>query len=357
MTSAAVRPATLEGLRRHNLRSVLRALYRQQASSRSELSLVTGLTKPTVSTLVADLIAEGLVSEQGLGRASGSGGKRPTLLRFEPGAREVIGVSVGEGQALGVLSDLGGTVHAMHVTAVRAGDVGTAVLEVIGGLQAQLDAPLASVGVGVPSTPGTGQLSVDELARAAGVPVHVAGRAELGALGQLAYGGGVDGTLVSLVVDDGVEIGVCLAGGTHHYGSDLSALASGLDWPTVERSILEAVPNTAPDARPGAVCLGLRAASLAGDARAETARRELAERLGAVLAWVVATLRPGQIALGGPLAELGAPFLDLLRSELAGRLPDWQLAGLDLTMVYTQQVSAMGAVALAVQGELELLFG
>ncbi len=359
-------PATQEGLRRHNLRAVLRALYRGEARSRSELALATGLTKPTVSTLVSELIAEGLVSEQGLGRSSGAGGKRPTLLRFETGARQVVGVSLGEGRALGVLSDLGGDVSAMHVSDL-GDDAAAAVLEVVSGLRAQLDAPLVSVGVGLPGAQdGEGLRGLESRV---GVPVHVAGRAELGALGQLAYGGGGEGTLVSLVVDDGVEVGVCLAGGAVHYGSDLGALAPGLDWRTVEGDLVAALREGSAGrggpaglvgdvpSRPGSLCLALRASAARGDAAAERARVALAERLAEVLAWVVATLRPDQVALGGPLAELGEPFLALLRRRLAARLPAWQLSEPHLTLVYTQQVSAMGAVALAVQRELELLFG
>lgn len=349
------RPAGMEGLRRNNLRAVLRALYRGEARSRSELALVTGLTKPTVSTLVGELMEEGLVTEQGRGEASPGGGKRPTLLRFETRARQVVGVSVGDGQARGVLSDLAGTVSAMHVTDLN-GDPEAAVLEVVAGLRAQLDAKLASVGVGLPG-PLSAATMADALTGRLGLPVHVAGRAELGALGQLAYGGGADGTLVSVVVDDGVEVGVCLSGGTMHYGSDLSALAPGLEWSSVEAEIRSVLPDVAVVDRPGALVLALRSAAAAGDLRSMHLCAELAGRLGAALAWIVAILRPAQVALGGPLAELGSPFLELLRSDAAERLPAWQTSNLELTVVYTQQVSAMGAVALAVQRELELLFG
>ncbi len=355
MSLALGKPASMEGLRRNNLRAVLRALYRGEASSRSELALVTGLTKPTVSTLVSELMDEGLVTEQGPGKASAGGGKRPTLLRFETGARQVVGVSVGDGQARGVLSDLAGTVSAMHVTNL-GDDPEAAVLAVVAGLNAQLDARLASVGVGLPG-PLSASVMSEGLSRRLEIPVHAAGRAELGALGQLAFGGGSDGTLVSIVVDESVEVGVCLAGGTVHYGSDLRALAPGLDWATIRSEILAALSGAAEEQRPGALCLALRSAAARGDDAAKELVSELASRLGAVLSWVVATLRPSQVALGGPLAELGAPFLDLLRLGASARLPVWQMEGVELTVVYTQQVSAMGAVALAVQRELELLFG
>ncbi len=349
------RPAGLEGLRRNNLRAVLRALYRGEARSRSELAMVTGLTKPTVSTLVAELMSEGLVTERGRGEAAPGGGKRPTLLRFETGARQVVGVSVGDGQARGVLSDLAGTVSAIHVTEL-GGDPEVAVLEVVAGLRAQLDAKLACVGVGLPG-PMSAVAMAESLTARLGLPVHVAGRAELGALGQLAYGGGADGTLVSVVVDDGVEVGVCLSGGTLHYGSDLSALAPGLGWATVRDEIRSALRDHATIDRPGALVLALRSAASKGERMSQRLCEDLASRLGAALAWVVATLRPAQVALGGPLAELGSPFLDLLRAEAAARLPAWQLSDLELTVAYTHQISAMGAVALAVQRELELLFG
>jgi hypothetical protein len=50
------------------------------------LARLSGLTKPTVSSQVADLIHHGIVVEDGEGAPNARGGKPPTMLRFDSGA-------------------------------------------------------------------------------------------------------------------------------------------------------------------------------------------------------------------------------------------------------------------------------
>src|SRR5690606_7364777 len=151
-TAPLRQPGSMEQLRRHNLHLVLRSVYSGAAETRAELAVVTGLTKPTVSTLVQELLADGYLSELGPGRSSVSGGKRPTLLRFEPRARQVIGISVVGRRVLGVISDLAGETSALHVRELEpdehARDVGERpVRDVVSGLLPQLDAPLLAIGL------------------------------------------------------------------------------------------------------------------------------------------------------------------------------------------------------------------
>lgn len=380
-------PGSMEQLRRHNLHLVLRAVYSGAAETRAELAVVTGLTKPTVSTLVGELMADGYLTERGPGRASESGGKRPTLLRFEPGARQVIGVSVVGRRVLGVISDLAGETSALHVRELEPGegalDESGALADVVSGLLPQLDARLLGIGVGLPGAGASPQVAA-QLEERFGVAVHLGNQAELSALGQLAYADGVEhgATLVNLIVDRGVEIGVAMAGGRVHYGSDLGALASVpgapvlgqlLSWDTVRERVQATVPEeeaqvdawsaggSAGSAAAGRTAgnavsyLRLRAAAERGDAPARELIDDLARQLAPVLGWLVATLRPRQISLGGKLSELGGPFLELVRRHAARSLPAEDLQQVDLTLAYSDQLSAMGAVALAIQAELELL--
>ena len=375
----------MEQLRRHNLHLVLRAIYSGAAESRAELAVVTGLTKPTVSTLIGELLAEGFISERGPGRSSESGGKRPTLLRFEPRARQVIGVSVVGNRALGVLSDLAGETSALHVRELAPGedplaDDAAAVGDVVAGLLPQLDAPLLGIGVGLPGS-GASPRPAASLGRRFGVSVYLGNQAELSALGQLAYADGVEqgGTLVNLIVDGGIEMGVCMAGGAVHYGSDLADLvapAEGvarqlrelLAWGAV-RGRVEAVLDAA-SAEPGRANVGsqvgdaepavpsylrLRQAAGHGNVAATALIDELARNLSVVLAWLVATVRPSQVSLGGRLSDLGESFLDRLKEHAGTQVPAEQLERVALSLAYSEQLGAMGAVALVVQAELELL--
>ena len=50
-------------LKRQNRRLVLQALYKLELTTRVALANATGLTKPTISSLVSEFLEEGLVNE------------------------------------------------------------------------------------------------------------------------------------------------------------------------------------------------------------------------------------------------------------------------------------------------------
>ncbi len=62
-----------EHARGHNRSLVLQTLFHQGAMSRADLSRETGLTRVTISDLVAELITDGFVAEMGMREASGPG--------------------------------------------------------------------------------------------------------------------------------------------------------------------------------------------------------------------------------------------------------------------------------------------
>ena len=102
--------ATRSQVRQYNQQLVLRLVYSGQADNRAALAQKSGLTKPAVSNLVADLIDEGLLEEGGYGDSTESGGKRPRLLKFVSEARQAIGVSINYDRFIGMLTNLDGQV-------------------------------------------------------------------------------------------------------------------------------------------------------------------------------------------------------------------------------------------------------
>ncbi|MDX6263828.1 MAG: hypothetical protein QOH84_5516, partial [Kribbellaceae bacterium] len=72
--------------------------------SRTELAKRTGLSLPTVSEIVAELIGSGVIEERET--ASSGGGRRPVLLGLKPDAGYVIGIKVTETRVIAVLTDL-----------------------------------------------------------------------------------------------------------------------------------------------------------------------------------------------------------------------------------------------------------
>jgi predicted NBD/HSP70 family sugar kinase len=149
---------TTRDLRRHNRTSVLTLLYLHGPASRFDLVRATGLSSATVSNVVTDLVADGLVAEAG--QLDSDGGRPRTLLEVRPGYAQVAGVDIGEthvqvGLFDWTLDTLATATYPMDEgrpePAVLAGLVTTGIEEVT--TKAGADpAALLGVGIGVPGT-------------------------------------------------------------------------------------------------------------------------------------------------------------------------------------------------------------
>lgn len=95
---------TVRDLRRANRTAVLQRLYFDGPLSRFELGPATGLSSGSISNVVADLVADGLVEEAG--SVDSDGGRPRTLLRVAPTSGHMIGVDVGETRVRIELFDL-----------------------------------------------------------------------------------------------------------------------------------------------------------------------------------------------------------------------------------------------------------
>ncbi|MFD8984398.1 ROK family protein [Streptomyces sp. NPDC059564] len=95
---------TVRDLRRGNRSAVLQRLYFGGPMSRQELGPATGLSSGSVSNVVGELIADGLLEEAGV--VDSDGGRPRTLLRVSPGSAHMIGVDVGETRVRVELFDL-----------------------------------------------------------------------------------------------------------------------------------------------------------------------------------------------------------------------------------------------------------
>jgi len=103
MPTQAARPAQL---RVSNNRLLLRLLRMNSPCSKADLVRMSGLTAPTVSMVVANLIANGLVKQ--LGEGTSSGGRPPSMLRFNAQYGYVAGVDIGGTRIRMMLADLNG---------------------------------------------------------------------------------------------------------------------------------------------------------------------------------------------------------------------------------------------------------
>ncbi|MGW0998588.1 ROK family protein [Streptomyces sp. NPDC002520] len=147
---------TVRDLRRGNRTAVLQRLYFDGPLSRFELGPATGLSSGSVSNVVADLAADGLVEEAG--SVDSDGGRPRTLLRVSPRSGQMIGVDVGETRVRVELFDLALTELARterplapqgYDVDVIAGHIRDGIAEILAVEEAAPER-LLGVGVGVP---------------------------------------------------------------------------------------------------------------------------------------------------------------------------------------------------------------
>ena len=230
---------SLERLRAANRRAVLALLDTDGPQSRAELARGTGLSRTTVSGLVADLIADGQIIETGdRGQPhKGGSGRPPVLVALSPGNGAVVGVDLGHRHLRVAVADRAGTPQSEDAEEVDVDEDGRRALDRAASAVRRLvrEAGLAlsdvrAVGMCVPApldrrsaristgiVPGWRGLSPgDELARRIGVPVYADNDANLGALAEHARGAS-QGTAhaVYLKIASGIGAGIMLSGRLH----------------------------------------------------------------------------------------------------------------------------------------------
>ena len=192
-----------EHARAHNRSLVLQTLFHQGAMSRADLSRETGLTRVTISDLVAELIDDGYVAERGMREVTGPG-KPAILVDLDREGHRIIGLDLSRADRfLGAVLTLDGEIVARHDIAVPTDPAAIVptVIQLAKDLVADAHAPVLGVGVGSPgivddrgrvlSAPNLGWTGVDlqgilrtELA----LPILVANDANAAVLAEYTFG-------------------------------------------------------------------------------------------------------------------------------------------------------------------------
>ncbi|AHH94558.1 ROK family transcriptional regulator [Kutzneria albida] len=221
---------TTRDLRRHNRSALLTSLYLHGQRSRLELVGTSGLSSATVSNVISDLIADGVVVEAG--SVESDGGRPRTLLRVNPGHGHVVGVDIGEthievGLFDCTLDTVATATYPIASTGLEPAEVARLVrtgIDAVAATPGVDPARLLGIGVGVPGSvrpggvvhaPTFGWRQVplgDMLAPGIAAPLHVDNCART--LGQAEMwrgaGRGANRAVVALL---GVGVGAALATG------------------------------------------------------------------------------------------------------------------------------------------------
>ncbi|GAA2060939.1 ROK family transcriptional regulator [Leifsonia soli] len=334
----ALRPRTKvlpEHARGHNRSLVLQSLYRSGRVSRADLARTTGLTRVTVSDLVGELIAEGLVVELGQ-RDDARPGKPAVLLDVNRGATQIIGVDLSEHAVFrGAVLDMDGRIlqtAEVELAGSRGEEATAKVLALVDRLVAATTAPVLGIGIGSPgiveadgvvaTAPNLGW--VDEplqhrIAERTGLPVFVANDANVAVLAEHGFAD-AQGDMMLVKVGHGVGSGLLVAGalvfGSRFAAGEIGQVMVGTDAgpeaPYDRERCLEAwlaVPRL--ESRV--------AAAEAVGAPTEPVLREAGQRLGVALAPIVGALNLSEVVLAGPEELLDGVLLDAVRETLRNR--------------------------------------
>jgi predicted NBD/HSP70 family sugar kinase len=354
-----------EHARGHNRSLVLQTLFHQGAMSRADLSRETGLTRVTISDLVAELIADGFVVEKGVREASGPG-KPAILVDLDRDGHRIVGIDLSESDSfIGAVLTLDGNIVARReVSLPAADDVVATVVQLARELVADSHAPVLGIGVGTPgvvddhgiilAAPHFGWAGFDlegALQSALGLPVLVANDANAAVLAEYTFGGAGDDVLL-VKVGRGVGSGLLAGGqpmrGSRHAAGEIGHVTVGTDGGPLcvcgKVGCLEAWLSVP--------ALAARLGEAPGAAR-EGILRDAGERLGIALAPVVGVLDLSEIVLAGPPELLDGPLaqatVETLRTRTLAQFHD----GVRVRM--TEQgldIVLRGAAVMVLSGQL-----
>ncbi len=355
-----------EHARGHNRSLLLQTLFHQGAMSRADLSRETGLTRVTISDLVAELITDGFIAEMGVREASGPG-KPAILVDLDRAGHRIVGLDLsGSDVFIGAVLTLDGDIVVRREVPVPTeGAIIETVVALARELVGEAHAPVLGVGVGTPgvvndrgvilTAPNLRWVGFDlegELERALDLPILVANDANAAVLAEYTFGGAGDDVLL-VKVGRGVGSGLLAAGrpmrGAHFAAGEIGHVTVGTDGgPTCvcgKVGCLEAwlaVP---------ALTARLAAAS-DHDARVGILR-DAGERLGIALAPIVGALDVSEIVLSGPPELLDGPLAEATVQTLrARRLAEFH-DGVRVRMTAQgQDIVLRGAAVMVLSGQL-----
>jgi predicted NBD/HSP70 family sugar kinase len=374
-------------------RALLLELIRQEATiTRIDLARRSALTKPTVSTIVDALIAEGLVHEVGLGESGAQGGRRGRLLGLNADAAAFAGVHLSIRYTSIAVADARGRIRAAKTVPSFRGEPGRALQELPGLLtsvmrEAKLPrSRLRGIGVAAPGlvdhTTGTCVLAPNlrwydvplraRLIEAFGTPAAVRNTMQAGAIAEARLGAARRARSFAWVyLGTGIGAALVIDGrvfyGKRGYSGELGHCKVADAGPVCgcgRRGCLEtvaSVPAIEGYARSGAAgrrggsskkldAYAIAHAASNGDAAARAAVARAGRYMGVGISYLLNLLDLEMVVLAGRVVRAG----DWLIETIRGSVSEHTMQGPGIPIVAStveDDVVLKGAVLLAMEGD------
>jgi predicted NBD/HSP70 family sugar kinase len=368
---------------------LLRHVRSGRAHSRAELVALTGASRSTVSARVDQLLAARLLEEGGTGWSTG--GRPPTLLRFNNRAGCVVAVDLGVTSVDVAVTDLSGNVLSTVGHPIDIADGPDAVLGEVDCLAQQVLAEadlqpsdVRAIGIGVPGPvefstgrpfhpplmPGWHDYPVPTAFARYDCPVYVDNDVNVMALGEIGAAGSDQDVLV-VKVGTGIGCGIVVGGriyrGAQGAAGDIGHIAvATADRRTVvcrcgNENCLEALAGGGALVR-DAIAAGMAVTTTRdlveqatrGDSEALELVRNSGRCIGTVLASLVNFFNPHRIVMTGGVARAGAPLLAGIREAVYARSLPLAARSLEITVSDDPDLSGrIGAALMAIEGYLD----
>ena len=400
MIQSHSKKATREMTREHNERLVLKLIYENDPISRAQLARLTGLTRATVSSLVARLMDEGLVLESGTTKASV--GKPATMLEFNAEAGYIIALDLGNSQFGGVLTNLRGVnkLETEHEWEHERGEAAiNKVFSLVGELLSKSDRPVFGIGIGTPGVvdPNSGVVKRsadlewenvplrDLLEERFDLEVYIANDSQTAALGQFVFGSGKkEKNLILVKAGRGIGAGIIINGNIF-YGDGFGAGEIGhvvvdpkgelcgcgqvgcLDTEVGIKSMIRKLrkrceqKDSDPALKPFCKASAPTSADLKklhelGQRDVHLALNEGAQALGSALAFLIGALNIGFVYLTGSMTQFGEDFIQPLQEQTKGCSLPFLMDRIQIKVSdLGKSTVSLGATALVLQQKLGLV--
>lgn len=366
-------------LRKRNRAGILRLMHRHGSIARNDLAKELGLTRASVTYLINELLADGLVAEGQASEADGRVGRRKIFMHIRSDAACVVGIGADSERLQVVLTDLSGTVLGVRdlpSPSSRSGDahaIETALANSVGQAVAALTAqahgaPVLGAGIvvtgRVDSEAGvslreprlwSGPINLREpLERTLGVPVAVDNNVRALALAELLLTDAKSSSPADLLfVKYGPGVGAAwLVGGTpwpgaHFRSGELGHTLVENDGPPCAYCGRHGCLESLVSARALADTMGLRGGRVEDlcsrlEARNRPAFQTLATRFARAIGNAIEVCDPSVVTLYGAPFLSGSLFDEIaMRVESNERPCEIRRSGLD------PDLPALGGAALA----------
>jgi N-acetylglucosamine repressor len=382
-----VQAARSNTIRDINRQIVLNYVREREPISRAEIARETALQRSTISTIIEELQAYGLVEEIGAGESTG--GRRPTLLRLRAAGAMAIGVDISPTSTTVASSDLAGRVLGQQAfeTSPNFEETLQNIIRQVKRIAQEGSSPVEGIGISVPGLVDRElgkalyvpyfrwhDLEVEDRLSETGLSVVIDNDANAAAMAELWFGRPEVQKVrdfIMVLVDEGVGTGLIFDGqvyrGEHGAAGEFGHMIIGQNSPVPcscgnfdcweacssgRAAVRRYHIRRGLDDRSGPLCLNdLVDLATNRDQDAQAVLIETAHYLGIGISNLIVGFSPQAVVVGGPLTRVWSLISEALNETIERSIRRGLPSARILPSTLGEQPTLMGALSLVLAGK------